>query len=178
MIEAALRKLPTRSFHVDLAAACPDIRGGDIFLVRLHAPAPWGRWAHTAIAIDTESFCHGYEKTITAHRFEAFPVRYTVAHLRVRCDDEAAGRAGMAAAEMIGRKVSILARPDDTSKFSCTSLVCYAYGTVGVTLKPENVGRVIPDDLFQSPRIELIRMVYTEGRLDREGVRHAQQQDA
>lgn len=163
-IEAALRKLPTRSLHPDLATAFPEVRAGDIFLVRLHAPAPWGKWAHSAIAIDHDGFCHGFGETITAHRFEAFPVRYTVAHLRVKCDAEMAARAGAAAARMVGRPVSILARPDDTSKFSCTSLVCYAYASVGVALGPANAGRVIPDDLFRSPQVELMRIVFTEGK--------------
>ena len=35
-----------------MARAFPDVMAGDIFLVRLHAPAPWGRWAHTAIAVN------------------------------------------------------------------------------------------------------------------------------
>lgn len=178
MVEAALRKLPTRSSHPDLAAAFPDARAGDIFLVRLHAPAPWGKWAHTAIAIDRENFCQGFGKTITAHRFDAFPVRYTVAHLRVKCDARTAARAAAAAAEMIGRPVSIFARPDDTAKFPCTSLVCFAYASVGVTLGPENVGRVVPDDLFHSPQVELIRIVFTEGRPEGKGARNVEQQDA
>lgn len=176
MIEAALRLLPTRSHHPDLAQAFPDAKPGDIFLVRLHAPAPWGRWAHTAIAIGRDRFCHGFGKVITEHRFDGFPVRYTIAHLRVRCTRETAARAADAAAQMIGRPVSILARPDDTSKFSCTSLVCYAYASVGVTLGPENAGRIVPDDLFHSPHVDLVRLVFTEGRVQRKGADHAEQQ--
>lgn len=178
MIEAALRKLPTRSFHPDLAAAFPDVMPGDIFLVRLHMPAPWGKWAHTAIAIDHENFCHGFGKTITAHRFDSLPVRYTVAHMRVKCDADTAARAGAIAAEMIGKPVSIFARPDDTAKFSCTSLVVFAFASAGVTLAPEIVGRVVPDDLFHSPKLEVIRIVFTEGRSELKGAHNAEQQDA
>ncbi|MBI4890934.1 MAG: hypothetical protein HY821_09945 [Acidobacteria bacterium] len=176
MVEAALRLLPTRSCRPDLAQSFPDAMPGDIFLVRLHAPAPWGKWAHTAIAIDRDRFCHGFGKVITEHQFDGFPVRYTIAHLRVKCTPEEAARAASAAAQMIGRPVSILARPGDTSKFSCTSLACYAYSSVGITLGPENTGRVVPDDLFRSPQVELIRLVFTEGRMERKGADHAEQQ--
>jgi len=162
LVEAAMRRLPTRSAHPNLAVAFPDARAGDVFLVRLHAPSPWGRWAHTAIALDPDRFCHGFGDFITEHRFDEFPVRYTVAHLRVSCDDETAARAAAAAAEMVGRPVSIFARPDDTSRFSCVSLVLYAYRSVGVDLRPEAVGRVVPDDLFRSPRVHLVRLVLME----------------
>ncbi len=173
MVEAALRLLPTRSCHPDLAQAFPDAMPGDIFLVRLHAPAPWGKWAHTAIAIDRDRFCHGFGKVITEHAFGGFPLRYRIAHVRVKCTPEEAARAAAAAAQMIGRPVSILARPDDTSKFSCTSLACYAYATVGITLGPETAGRVVPDDVFHSPQVELIRSVSTEGRMERKGADNA-----
>lgn len=163
-VEAALRRLPSRALHRNLSEAFPGIRPGDLLVVRLHAPAPWGKWAHCAIAIDCERFCHAFGKTITSHRFAEFPVRYTVAHLRVRCDNKLAERAGAAAAEMVGRRVSIFADAQDTFTFSCVSLACYGYRSVGITVGPESVGRIVPDDLLKSPQIEIVRVVYTEGR--------------
>jgi hypothetical protein len=161
-VEGRLRKLPTRALVKDLKAVFPDVRAGDIFLVRLHSPAPWGRWAHSAIALGEGRFCHGFGKTITAHRLGALPVRYAIAHLRVRCDDETAARAAAAAIEMIGKPVSILARNGDTSKFSCASLVTYAYAAAGVALHVREFPRIVPDDIFNSPHVDLMRVVYTE----------------
>lgn len=162
-LEGAARRLPSRSAHPDMARAFPGATAGDIFLVRLHAPAPWGRWAHTAISVNADGFCHGFGDAITAHRFDEFPVRYTVAHLRVKCAAATAALAARAAEGMVGRPVKILAHRDDTSTFSCTSLVHYAYRTVGLDLAPEITGRVVPDDLFHSPHVTLLRIVHTEG---------------
>lgn len=161
-VEALLRKLPSRSLRKNLSAAFPDVRAGDIFLVRLHSPAPWGKWAHTAIALGDNRFCHGFGKTITAHRLEALPIRYAIAHLRVRCDDDTALRAAAAASEMIRKPVSIFARRGDISKFSCASLAYYAYATVGIMLHEHEIPRVIPDDLISSPLLDVLRVVFTE----------------
>jgi len=166
-VEAALRKLPSRSKHPDLAAAFPDARAGDIFLVRLHSPAPWGKWAHAAIAIDADWFCHGFDKTITQHRFNSFPIRYTVAHLRVKCDAGTAAAAGAVASQMVGRRVSIFANPADTSTFSCTSLVCHAYKAAGCDLRAGRLDRVTPGDLIDSPLTGVIRTVKTENAFPR-----------
>jgi hypothetical protein len=70
---------------------------------------------------------------------------------------------------MIGRPVSIFARNDDTSKFSCASLVNYAYARSGIALHNLHFSRVVPDDLISSPHIEVVRVVFTENtRVERE----------
>ncbi|HEX8901763.1 hypothetical protein [Vitreimonas sp.] len=161
-IENALRRLPTRRLRNDLAAAFPDVQPGDIFLVRLHMPAPWGVWAHSAIAIDSHRFAHGFGKVISAHRIEALPVRFAIAHLRVRCRSSLAATAGAAAEARIGIRVSIGAPRADSAQFSCASLVARCYQDAGVELVPATVDRVVPDDLLASKHVELIRVVYTE----------------
>jgi hypothetical protein len=179
--EALLRQLPTRAQRNDLSAAFPDVRAGDIFLIRLHAVAPWGKWAHSAIALGNNRFCHGFSKTITAHSLQALPIRYAIAHVRVRCDMITAETAANIAAAKIGTPVSILARNDDTTRFSCASLIYHAYATAGIALHNHKITRVIPDDLINSPYVDIVRIVFTE-QTRTQGVRqeitHAHQQRA
>jgi membrane protein DedA with SNARE-associated domain len=163
-VESLLRRLPTRALRRNIRMAFSDVRAGDIFLVRLHCRAPWGRWAHSAIAIDNNRFCHGFGRTITSHRLEALPIRYAIAHLRVKCDDATAQKAAVLASQMIGKRVAILARRTDQSKFSCTSLIFFAYSRVGIQLSRSDLPRVVPDDLIDSPHVEVLRIVYTESR--------------
>jgi membrane protein DedA with SNARE-associated domain len=172
-VESRLRKLKTRKLIKNLADEFPDVRAGDIFLVRLHSPAPWGKWAHSAIAVGNNRFCHGFGKVITAHRLEALPVRYAIAHLRVRCGNDVARRAAYAASEMIGRPVSIFARSGDTSRFSCASLISHAYATAGVALHDQRLPRVVPDDLFNSPLVDVVRVVFTEHTRRKSGRKEA-----
>ena len=81
------RKLSGRHLRRGLKGAFPDVRPGDIFVIRLHSPSPWGTWAHSAIAIDGRYFCHGFANRISAHPIDALPVRYAIAQLRVRCGE-------------------------------------------------------------------------------------------
>ncbi len=161
-VEALLRKFPSRALRKNLREAFPDVRAGDIFLIRLHAMAPWGKWAHSAIALGNNRFCHGFGKIITKHRLEALPIRYAIVHLRVKCDESTANHAAVTASEMIGKRVSILARNGDTSKFSCAGLIFYAYKQAGIALVDHKIPRVVPDDLINSPYIEIVRTVFTE----------------
>jgi membrane protein DedA with SNARE-associated domain len=166
-IEGALRRLPSRALRRNLAQAFPDVRAGDIFLVRLHAPAPWGTWAHSAIAIGGDRFAHGFGGSFSAHRLEALPVRYAICHLRVGCSDEAAGAAAAAASALIGTPVSIWAGPRTAKSVSCASAVALAYEAAGISLWPLDGARIVPDDLFRSNLVQLIRIVYTEQRRPR-----------
>jgi membrane protein DedA with SNARE-associated domain len=161
-MECRLRGTPSRRLCRSLAASFPDIRAGDIFVVRLHAPAPWGRWAHSAIAITPTTFAHGFASEVEVHRIEALPVRYAIAHLRVRCDEGTAERAAIHAMACVGTPVAILAGRGETNRFSCASLVGHAYHRAGVELVGTAVARIVPDDLFSSAAVELVRIVHTE----------------
>ncbi|WP_291295379.1 DedA family protein [Elioraea sp.] len=161
-IECHLRGTPSRRLRRSLASSFPDIRAGDILVVRLHAPAPWGRWAHSAIATSASTFAHGFASEVEAHSLEALPVRYAIAHLRVRCNDVTADQAAQFAQACIGMPVSIRARRSDTHRFSCASLVTHAYRKAGLELVDEGIARIVPDDLFTSPAVELVRIVHTE----------------
>jgi membrane protein DedA with SNARE-associated domain len=161
-LEIWLRGTPSRSLRRDLAASFPDVRRGDVFLIRLHAPAPWGRWAHTALAIEEDRFVHGFSDVITEHSINCLPVRYAVAHLRPRCDAETAMKAADSARSKIGACVSIAAGRNETKRFSCSSLVAFAFREVGIELVDPRIARVVPDDIFTSPHMTLVRVVATE----------------
>jgi membrane protein DedA with SNARE-associated domain len=161
-IENWLRAKPTRQLRRNLEASFPDIRPGDILLIRLHAPAPWGRWAHTAVALEASSFCHGFGSTVTAHPLGALPVRYAIAHLRVRCAPTASAAAADVAATMLGTPVSVFACRHDQRRVSCASLAVRAYSQLGIELIDPEIKRVTPDDLFASDQLELVRIVHTE----------------
>lgn len=161
-LENALRGTPSRRLRRCLADCFPDVRPGDIFVVRLHAPAPWGRWAHSAIATSPLHFAHGFGSHVSAHSIASLPVRYAIAHLRVRCSDEVAASAAAAATSSKGKPVSVLARRGDTERFSCASLVVHAYGQSGIELVPGSINRIVPDDLFTSSAVDLVRIVSTE----------------
>lgn len=161
-IELWLGRSPSRRLRRSLAASFPDIRPGDVFVIRLHVPSPWGRWAHSAIAIDSRNFCHGFASVVTAHTISALPVRYAIAHLRVRCDEPTAEAAAEIARACVGFPVSIAACPEETGRFSCSSLIAHAYRQVGIELVDRAVSRIVPDDLFTSPHLELVRIVHTE----------------
>ncbi len=166
-IEMWLRGRPSRSLRRSLEACFPDIRAGDILLIRLHWPAPWGRWAHTAIAIDGQNFCHGFTKVVTAHSLAALPVRYAIAQLRCKCPAATAQVAADVARGFVGRRVSVIARQDDGTKVSCASLVSLAYARAGIELVGPQYPRVTPDDIFTSDQLSLVRIVHTERvRLD------------
>lgn len=166
-LEIWLRGVPTRRLRRDLATAFPDVCPGDVFLVRLHAPAPWGRWAHTAMAIEEGQFLHGFGKVITDHPITCLPVRYAIAHLRPRCDVATATKAAEFARSKIGARVSIAAGRYETDRFSCSSLVAFAFREAGLELADPEITRVVPDDIFTSPQMTLVRIVATEqvGRL-------------
>lgn len=161
-LEIWLRGTPSRRLRRDLAAAFPDVRPGDVFLIRLHMPAPWGRWAHTALAIDEDRFIHGFSNVVTDHSITCLPVRYAVAHLRPRCDAETATKAADYARLKIGASVSIAAGRHETDRFSCSSLVAFAFREVGTELVDPMITRVVPDDIFTSPHMKLVRIVATE----------------
>jgi hypothetical protein len=99
---------------------------------------------------------------VEAHSLEALPVRYAIAHLRVRCSDVTAEQAAKFAQACIGMPVSIRARRSDTHRFSCASLVAHAYRKAGLELVDEGIARIVPNDLFTSPAVELVRIVHTE----------------
>jgi membrane protein DedA with SNARE-associated domain len=161
-LEIWLRGAPSRRLRRDLATAFPDIRPGDVFLIRLHTPAPWGRWAHTAMAIQAERFAHGFSKVVTDHSITCLPVRYAIAHLRPRCDVETAMAAADFARSKIGAPVSIAAGRHETNRFSCSSLVVFAFREAGIELVDPRIARVVPDDIFTSPEMKLMRIVATE----------------
>lgn len=161
-IENQLRGLPTRQLRRALAAAFPDIEPGDVLLIRLHASAPWGRWAHSAIATTEGQFVHGFGKVITGHAISSLPVRYAIAHLRPACVPPLALQAAAVAKGQIGAKVSILARRGETGRFSCASLIAFAYREVGVDLVDHAIDRITPDDLFVSSALTLVRIIHTE----------------
>ena len=161
-LEIWLRGAPSRRLRRDLAAAFPDTRPGDVFLIRLHTPAPWGRWAHTAMAIQAERFAHGFSKVVTDHSITCLPVRYAIAHLRPRCDVEAAMAAADFARSKIGAPVSFAAGRHETNRFSCSSLVVFAFREAGIELVDPRIARVVPDDIFTSPEMKLMRIVVTE----------------
>lgn len=161
-IERWLRGQPSRELRRSIQACFPDVRAGDIFVIRLHVSAPWGKWAHSAIAIDAKNFCHGFAKTVTAHTLAALPVRYAIAHLRVRCDEETAQSAANIARSCVGTPVSIFAHRGETQRMSCASLIVHAYQRCGIELVEPRLARIAPDDLFASPEIELVRIVNTE----------------
>jgi membrane protein DedA with SNARE-associated domain len=161
-LEGWLRGLPTRTLRRDLADSFPDVRPGDIFLVRLHAMSPWGTWAHSAIAVDHQRFAHGFSDQITAHSMAALPIRYAIAHLRVKCPPRNGAIAANFAKAQIGKAVSIFAKPGDPQRFSCCSLLVAAYAHAGVSLVENPWPRIVPGDLLTSPNTELVRLVYTE----------------
>lgn len=160
--EAGLRSLPGRRLRQALREAFPDVRPGDIFLIRLHAPAPWGKWAHSAIAVDRRYFCHGFAKRISEHSIAALPVRYAIVHLRVRCAPEVAAAAANRAREQVGKPVSLRALRGEWHRFSCASLIANAYAVHGVELGDPARRRVVPDDLYFSTEVEILRLVHTE----------------
>ncbi|NOZ73342.1 MAG: DedA family protein [Chloroflexi bacterium] len=161
-LELWLQGLPSRKLRRSLAACFPDVQPGDVFLIRLHVSSPWGKWAHSAIAIDTINFVHGFSSVVTAHSIAALPVRYAIAHLRPNCESETAHEAAQIAKSKIGVPVSITARRDENSRFSCSSLVAYAFRQAGVELVDPAIARVVPNDLFTSPQMRLVRIVHTE----------------
>ncbi len=161
-IELWLRGSTSRKLRRSLAASFPDVQPGDVFLIRLHVPSPWGRWAHSAIAIDSNNFVHGFSSKITAHSIAALPVRYAIAHLRPICDTEMALDAAKIAKSKIGAPMSIAARRGETNRFSCSSLVAHAYRQAGIELVDSAILRIVPNDLFTSPHMQLVRIVHTE----------------
>lgn len=161
-LEVWLRGTPSRRLRRDLAAAFPDVRPGDVFLIRLHAPAPWGRWAHTAMAVSSNRFVHGFSKVVTDHAITCLPVRYAIAHLRPHCNTDISVRAAEYAHSKIGAPVSITAGRHETDRFSCSSLVAFAFREAGIELVDPGTARVVPDDIFTSPRMKLVRIVATE----------------
>lgn len=161
-LEIWLHGAPSRRLRRDLAAAFPDVRPGDVFVIRLHTPAPWGRWAHTTMAVDEERFAHGFSKVVTDHSITSLPVRYAIAHLRPRCDVETAMKAADRARSKIGASVSIAAGRHETDRFSCSSLVAFAFREAGIELVDPGIARVVPDDIFASPHMKLVRIVATE----------------
>ncbi|MEW8332010.1 MAG: hypothetical protein AB2692_13815 [Candidatus Thiodiazotropha sp.] len=161
-IELWLRGSTTRKLRRELVASFPDVLPGDVFLIRLHVPAPWGRWAHSCIAIDTEKFVHGFSSVITAHSIASLPVRYAIAHIRPKCESEVALEAARVAESKIGVPVSIAAHRDEMKRFSCSTLVAHAYRQAGVELVDPAIARIVPNDLFESPHMQLVRIVNTE----------------
>ncbi|MBK1700187.1 DedA family protein [Thiococcus pfennigii] len=161
-IEMLMRRTTSRELRRSIAASFPDVQPGDVFLIRLHVPSPWGRWAHSAIAIDDKSFVHGFSSTVTAHSIAALPIRYAIAHLRPICDPETAFEAAQAAKAKIGTPVSIAARRVETVRYSCSSLVAHAFHQAGVQLVDPNIARIVPNDLFTSTQLRLVRIVNTE----------------
>lgn len=72
----------------------------------------------------------------------------------------------MAAADFarskIGAPVSIAAERHETNRFSCSSLVVFAFREAGIELVDPGIARVVPDDIFTSPEMNLMRIVATE----------------
>lgn len=161
-IELLMRRTTSRKLRRSIAASFPDVQPGDVFLIRLHMPSPWGRWAHSAIAIDAKSFAHGFSSKVTAHSIAALPIRYAIAHLRPICDPETALEAARVAKDKIGTPVSIAARRGETTRYSCSSLVAHAFQKAGVQLVDPTIARIVPNDLFTSPQLRLVRIVNTE----------------
>lgn len=161
-IEQWLRGKPSRELRRCLQASFPDVQPGDIFLIRLHMPAPWGRWAHSAMAIDAKTFCHGFASIVTTHALSALPVRYAIAHLRVRCSEATLHAATETARAFVGTRVSVFAYRNETERVSCASLIAHAYRRSGIELVDPRLRRIAPDDLFSSPEVDLIRIINTE----------------
>ena len=65
---------------------------------------------------------------------------------------------------LIGTPVSIWAGPRTAKSVSCASAVALAYEAAGISLWPLDGARIVPDDLFRSDRVQLVRIVYTEQR--------------
>jgi hypothetical protein len=160
--EELLRKLSGHRLRRGLKGAFPDVRTGDIFVIRLHAPSPWGTWAHSAIAIDGWIFCHSFARRISAHHIEALPVRYAIAQLRVRCSEAVASAAADKAKGHIGKRASIYAVRGEQHRFSCASLIADAYSECGVQLVEPSLRRIVPDDLYLSEQVNQVRLVFTE----------------
>lgn len=160
--EDLLRKLSGRHLRRALKRAFPDVRPGDIFVIRLQAPSPWGTWTHSAIAIDGRYFCHGFANKISAHPIEALPVRYAIAQLRVRCDEALASAAADKARGHIGKRASIFAVHGKQNRFSCASLIADVYEACGVQLVEPTLRWIVPDDLYLSEQVEQVRLVYTD----------------
>lgn len=161
-IEVWRRGKPSLPFRRALAERFPDILPGDVLLIRLTARAPWGQWAHSAIALENGCFAHGFSKEISCHSLTSLPVRHAIAHLRPKCGRAVAAKAAAFAESKVGTKFSLAALRSDRKRFSCSSLVAYAFSQSGIEIVEPGVKRIVPDDLFSSTQLELMRVVLTD----------------